>query len=296
MTTVTVTNEFLSRAIRAHDFSPHSKPLVIGISGPQGSGKSYVTEQVHTLLQNEFSNLNIVQFLMDDLYLTHADQAALTQRAKSELDDNRLLQGRGLPGTHDIELGIHIFDSIIQSRISGKLASPIKIPSYDKSLFAGEGDRDDPAQWQTIENPIDVVLFEGWFNGFMPLDPDQLRIKYLGSSSAALIRHKFPHIEDVNENLFQYTKIWNHFDKFVCLETANISDVYTWRLQQEHALVARTGSGMSDSQVEAFVDRYMPVYELYYTNMCARGVSDATNSNLRIGVDLERVVQLSTAW
>ena len=37
---------------------------------------------------------------IDDFYLTHKDQEALND----QFDDNDLLQGRGLPGTHDMKL------------------------------------------------------------------------------------------------------------------------------------------------------------------------------------------------
>ena len=58
----------------------------------------------------------------------------------------------------------------------------IKIPSYDKGAFNGIGDRSNDKYHTLIESPIDIIIFEGWFNGFYSLDPTILQLKYLTSS------------------------------------------------------------------------------------------------------------------
>ena len=58
----------------------------------------------------------------------------------------------------------------------------IKIPSYDKGAFNGIGDRSNDKYYTLIESPIDIIIFEGWFNGFYSLDPTILQLKYLTSS------------------------------------------------------------------------------------------------------------------
>lgn len=47
--------------------------------------------------------------------------------------------------------------------------------------------------------------------------------------------------------------------------------VYDWRLQQEAALRASKGRGMTDEQVVRFIDGYYPAYELY-TDVLRRGI------------------------
>lgn len=82
MTALTVSLEFLTKVINGHNFQASTRPLIIGISGPQGSGKSFLTLGLLASLQSKYPQLNIVQFLMDDLYLSHDDQDKVTQQAR----------------------------------------------------------------------------------------------------------------------------------------------------------------------------------------------------------------------
>mmetsp|Transcript_873 Transcript_873/g.986 ORF Transcript_873/g.986 Transcript_873/m.986 type:complete len:300 (+) Transcript_873:1148-2047(+) len=291
MTTLTRSIEYLSPIIDSYVRSVPEKALVIGISGPQGSGKSYLTNALGPQLRTLYPKLNIVLFLMDDLYLTHEDQLELTNRSRKYMDDNKLLQGRGLPGTHDITLGTHLFSKLMDR--SPQLATKeISIPFYDKGAFNGEGDRSPHCNWNVVQNPVDVIIFEGWFNGFQPLSFDQLRVKYLTSDldKSVIQRHKMFHVEQVNANLKEYAKLWSLFDYFIYLETDSLKNVYNWRLEQEHYLKATTpaGTSMTDEEVIKFVDRYMPIYELYYDTMCSNGCVPKEGHNLKLVIDAKR--------
>lgn len=277
MTTTSISLKYLSTIIKGYKFN--GKPLVIGISGIQGSGKSYLTNKLYTELTQLYPTLNVVQFLMDDLYLTHSDQEELTK------GDNKLLHGRGLPGTHEVEFGIDLLNQLINK------TSPVQIPFYDKSMFNGEGDRSNESNWQTITSPADIILFEGWFNGFNPLSKEIVLEKY--NSRDDLKGNELEDLQDVNRRLEQYKQIWNTFDHFIFFETNDVKNVYKWRLEQEHALLVISGGiGMTDKQVVLFVDRYMPVYYLYYDEMCNYGLQTA-QSNLRIRIDENRGVTSS---
>lgn len=109
---------------------------------------------------------------IDDLYLPHDKQQTLAQYNAS----NPLVQHRGQPSTHDIAMGTALFDSL-----SDRDAN-IKIPSYDKSAFNGQGDRKPTSEWQTVnregEKPIEVVIFEGWCVGFRTLGGEELVKKW----------------------------------------------------------------------------------------------------------------------
>jgi len=48
---------------------------------------------------------------------------------------------------------------------------------YDKSAFAGRGDRAPESQWPVIEGPVDIVLFEGWMSGFSALPDGKVRTR-----------------------------------------------------------------------------------------------------------------------
>lgn len=261
---------FVCKKVEGIDFTQLAKPIIVGISGPQGLGKSWLTSHLKPALESALPRARVVEFSMDDLYLTHDEQAKVTANAKK--DDNKMLQGRGLPGTHDLPLAMSIFDAL-------KRRTPVNIPRYDKSAFKGEGDRS--SQCTTVDG-CDIVLFEGWFNGFKSTDTIDLRYLEQGPGSVVQ-KHKMYHIRELNSALKEYEAIWRQFDEFIYLETDNLNNVYKWRLEQEHALIRERGVGMTDDEVTAFVDRYMPVYSLYYRDMCAEGVC-TPGHNLQIPI------------
>jgi len=57
-----------------------------------------------------------------------------------------------------------------------------RIPSYDKSAFAGKGDRVPLEEWVVVnrkgENKIKIVILEGWCVGFRPLPVVELERRW----------------------------------------------------------------------------------------------------------------------
>src|SRR5271156_574577 len=138
----------------------HQAPLVIGLSGPQGSGKTTLVNHLVERLSSPPHSLRVVAFSIDDIYLGHEDLKALAAANPT----NKLLQHRGEPATHDVALGLRTLESLI----AGK-ATPI--PSYDKSKYNGQGDRLPLQEWPVAQPPLDVILFEGWCVGFQAVTP-----------------------------------------------------------------------------------------------------------------------------
>ncbi|KAG7195621.1 uncharacterized protein KQ657_003388 [Scheffersomyces spartinae] len=269
MDTLGVTIEFLDEYIKKHDFT--TKPLVVGVSGPQGSGKLYLSVHLQKVLTEKYPQYQTIQFLMDDLYLTHEDQNQLNLT-----NENSLLHGRGLPGTHDLVLGECLFSSIRNEHC------PIQFPIYDKLRFNGKGDRSESTV--KIDKPVNIVIFEGWFNGYTALDDTQLKLAYFGNPN--LWDYKLYEVEEVNRYLRLYHNIWDQFDVFVNINAANIvENVLHWRTQQEHMLISQTGVGMSDEQIKVFLKRYMPIYALYYNDLCGGGNNNSPTIQLHINSD-----------
>lgn len=268
-----------------------SRPIVVAISGPQGSGKSFLTEKLAESLQHDYPQIEVLQFLIDDFYLTHAEQQTLNNDAKESMGDNKLLQGRGLPGTHDLKALIHAFSTLCDG--SDKF-SKLRLPTYDKGAYGGEGDRNDVSEWRVVEKKPNIILFEGWFNGYRSMDTQQLRLRYLAADyeTAVMKRHSLYHLEYINEKLKAYEQIWSYFDYFIGLRTDEIKNVYQWRLEQEHTLkkLRQHKTGMSDDEVKAFVDRYMPVYEMYYDGFCNSVCVNAECHNLKLTIDKNRTL------
>lgn len=123
------------------------RPLVLGINGPQGCGKSTLAAAMVE------ARPGWVTLSIDDFYLTRAEQVALAARHP----DDPLMQVRGGPGTHDVALGVATLDALAAG------SGVARVPVYDKSAHGGKGDR---AGWREVALPVDVVIFEGWMLGF----------------------------------------------------------------------------------------------------------------------------------
>lgn len=257
------------------------KPLIVGISGPQGSGKSYLVTHLLDHFHTTQPNLKVAGFLIDDFYLPHDKQAEVTANAKNE--GNWVLQGRGLPGTHDVELLQEVLEKL-------RAKQPVAVPKYDKSAFNGEGDRLPQSEWEKFEGAVDLVLLEGWFTGFRALEPGTFTTAYFTNWPSSLVqKHKYYHLQEVNERLEEFHLVWDSFDYFVFFDTDSTDNVYAWRQEQEDELIAKKGTGMTKEQVRAFVDRYMPMYVLYYWRLCREGTAKK-GKNLKVRIDENRDV------
>jgi pantothenate kinase-related protein Tda10 len=114
-----------------------------------------------------------------------------------------------------------------------------------------------------LTGPIDIFILEGWSLGFAPLPID--RVKELYAKGRTAQKHPFSTLEQINDYLKSFAGEINHrFDTHISIFPKSYDYVYKWRLQQEHHMKAGNGGrGMTDEEVERFVDRYMPVYEVY---------------------------------
>jgi pantothenate kinase-related protein Tda10 len=105
-------------------------PLFIGISAPQGCGKTTLTNLMKEMFQ--LTDKNCVSISLDDFYLTGDEQDKLA----AKYSDNALLQFRGNAGTHDIPLLTSTMHNLRDIN-NQKPTAPVTIPQYDKSLRNG---------------------------------------------------------------------------------------------------------------------------------------------------------------
>jgi D-glycerate 3-kinase len=145
------------QANRVQEKTP--KTLIVGIQGPQGSGKSTLVALLRHLLI-EGLGLRTACLSIDDLYLTRAERSRLAA------DVHPLFQTRGVPGTHDPALGVRTIQSLAQPGVTA-------VPRFEKTL----DDRSPEPDWPRVEGPCDVVLFEGLWIGLEPMSAAQLADK-----------------------------------------------------------------------------------------------------------------------
>jgi D-glycerate 3-kinase len=209
------------------------RPLIQGILGGQGTGKTTMCKILSLILNH--LGYRTVSLSLDDLYKTYSDRLVLTQQ------DPRLIW-RGPPGTHDIDLGLNVLDQIRQ------LQNPVMIPRFDKSAYGGAGDR----TTSDMVTGVDIVLFEGWFVGVRPINADVFDtapLPIVTDEDRAFAR-------DMNLRLHDYLPLWERLDSLIVLYPTDYRCSLEWRKQAEQQMIAAGKSGMSNSEIEQFVNYF----------------------------------------
>ncbi|KAK5111298.1 hypothetical protein LTR85_012193 [Meristemomyces frigidus] len=291
---------FILERIKVHRQQYEAKgetppPFFVGLNGVQGAGKTTLVTTLASTLSSAPHNLPTVVLSIDDLYLPHTEQEAL---AKAH-PHNPLVQHRGQPSTHDVKLGTELFSALLDRQRN------IKLPSYDKSAFSGRGDRRPESEWETVnadgQPPVEVVVFEGWCVGFRALSDADVEGKWRSAKEKCesqgdrylgqLGKLELEHVIFVNSKLREYDALTDRFGAFMHIDAEDAQYVYAWRLEQEAALRASKGTGMTDEQVVHFVNGYYPAYELY-TNALRHGIFQGKKGRqLRLIVGRDRRVK-----
>ena len=212
------------------------RTVVIGLCGAQGSGKSTIAAATALLLRSK--GLSVAVLSLDDVYLGREARRWLADQT------HPLLAVRGPPGTHDVALACAVLDGLARPG-----ATPL--PRFDKAT----DERRPVSAWDTIEGPVDVVLFEGWCVGARP-QPDADLLAPLNDLE------RFTDADGswrrlVNRQLSgPYPPLFARLDALVLLAAPGFGVVQSWRTEQEHKLIARTGAGMSDAEVAVFIQHY----------------------------------------
>lgn len=209
-------------------------PLLLGLSGGQGAGKSTLGRQLQRAL--EVAGARVVVCSLDDFYLSRGERAELGRTV------HPLLATRGVPGTHDLPLLRRSLDALAKRQT-------VTLPVFDK----GADDRVPVDGWHEVTGPVDVVVLEGWCLG-------------AGAESSAALREPRNALEAeedtggvwrtyVNAALAgDYAALWARLHGLVFLEVPDLAAVIRWRTEQEQALPV--GRRMDAAAVARFVAHY----------------------------------------
>ena len=223
-----------------------SRPLIVGINGSQGSGKSTLTSFIEAYLSSVHGK-RVVSLSIDDFYFDQSQRNALAIKV------HPLLKTRGVPGTHDVALALNTFRSLDKG-------ARTLLPRFNKAT-------DNPfpqEQWPVIEVKPDFIILEGWCVGAIP-------------QSNSEIKKPINHLEEVEDPLAiwrsfvntelagDYQTLFEKIDYRIMLKAPSFDCVYQWRLEQEHKLAAKAleerDGVMSDEEVANFVQHYQRITE-----------------------------------
>ena len=244
------------------------RPLVIGLCGAQGSGKSTLAAALAASLNG--ADIVTAVLSLDDLYLTRAE------RERQGADVHPLLRTRGVPGTHDVALGLGIFSALDQGCAA-------LLPRFDKA----SDDRTAETAWGVAPAGTQVLIFEGWCVGARP-EPE-----------TALVNPA-----NVLERLEDPNAVWRHFvnaalagpyqtlfariDLLIFLAAPDFDSVARWRAEQELELSARSLPGAAGIMSEAALARFIQHYERLTRHILATMPHDAA---LTIVLDTSRAAR-----
>lgn len=233
------------------------RPVLIGLSGAQGSGKSTTAARLAGKLAARGLATQVCS--IDDFYLTKAERADLARTR------HPLLATRGVPGTHDVAL----MDATVAALLAGET---VRVPSFDKAT----DDRRSAAEWELVERPVDLVLLEGWCVGARP-QPDGMLAEPVNELERA---------EDaggdwrraVNAALAsEYRTFFGRIDLSILLRAPSFAVVEGWRSEQERGLDrsgADAGAAMTADELRRFISHYERLTRWQIEDMAADIVID----------------------
>ena len=224
-------------------------PLIIGLAGGQGSGKTTISSILSLILKKYFK-LKVFKISIDDFYKTKKQREILSK------DKHSLLLNRGVPGTHDIKIMLDFF-----RKIKTKNFKSLKLPKFNKA----NDDRYKKKHWYKLKSRPDVVIFEGWCVGAKPQSLRLLKKPINALERAydkSLKWRRFVNLQ-LKTN---YKKLYKQLDSLLYLKVKNFNLLKKWRIKQEEKLWLKAKSRknlkiMNKKEVINFMQTYQRITE-----------------------------------
>jgi len=230
-----------------HNHFPKSeKPYLLCFTGGQGSGKTTLSFFVQKVL-TEILNRPSMGFSIDDIYKSQEERKLLAKKI------HPLCYVRGVPGTHDINMGLDLIEKL-------SCAEPntvTRIPSFCKP----EDQHYPKDKWPTYIGKPDFIFFDAWCGGARPLPEENWSPPY----------NKLEMEEDPNgiwskwsnkELSKDYQTLFSMFDLLLMIKVPSMDFVYESRWIQEQTLAktirdpALKDKIMTKEEVYRFVMHY----------------------------------------
>lgn len=248
------------------------EPMVLGINGAQGTGKSTLADFIREYLTVAHDRDTVV-LSIDDLYLTRSERQALAK------DVHPLLATRGVPGTHDVELGL----ALIRSLKNLKQAQSVTVPRFNKAI----DDRFAESEWSLVSGPVELIILEGWCVGSESVIDDELKAPVNDLEATEDLDGIWRGY--VNRQLSDvYPPLFDLLDALVFIVAPDFNCVLRWRTEQEEKLAAGAGNAdtqvMTKSQIKRFIQHYERITKQNLDSLAARA-----DVKLNLGQDHEVV-------
>ncbi len=241
----------LPLAEQLNGFIEHTEgTYVLGLNGGQGTGKSTIGSLL-ALIMKECHGKTAAVVSLDDLYLTKAEREELANSV------HPLLKTRGVPGTHDVALGMRLLDAV-------RSGCQVEFPVFDKAV-------DDRSVTENIVVPagVDILIFEGWCIGAIAEESVDEPVNDFEGIHDAQARWR----TYVNEQLAgPYQKLFSFLDTLVMLKAPSFECIYQWRGLQERKLAQRVqqeGGDHSGVMSEKALIHFISHYERLTRHMLA---------------------------
>lgn len=220
-------------------------PLLIGVSGTQGSGKTTLTSALQLIFHYVFGTPCCI-LSIDDFYWPKVQRQALAK------DIHPLLATRGVPGTHDIAL----LERTLELMFKAGKETETPIPLFDKGI----DDRRPEEQWARFIGRPGIVILEGWCIGARAEPPEALE-----HPINQLERQEDPQgvwRSWVNQQLAErYEPLYDRLDQLIFLQAPSWDVVLEWRRLQEQKLIRAQGENYrgglnDDKKLLRFINHY----------------------------------------
>jgi D-glycerate 3-kinase len=212
-----------------------SRPAIVGVAGPQGSGKTTLVKAYAAF------HPKTAHFSLDDVYLPASYRRLIAQSV------HQLFTTRGPPGTHNLTQ----FNETLDELIEAKEGAQIILPAFDKVT-------DNPVH--SSHRPVfhgkpNVILVDGWCLGATAQTEEDLAAPInnleVQKDKDGVWRR------EINANLAgAYQLAFGRLDAILHLQAPSFAIINDWRCEQEEGLLNRDLTETDRLRVGLFVQHF----------------------------------------